>query len=54
MRTGDLMQKRIVRCQTNQGFVIADLIHSYVQYHLQQTSNQAVKPPSVHDINKLT
>lgn len=36
MRTGDLMQKRIVRCQTNQGFVIADLIHSYVQYHLSK------------------
>jgi len=34
MRTGDLMQKRIIRCQTTQGFVIADLIHSYVQYHM--------------------
>ncbi|KAJ3328010.1 Unconventional myosin-XV [Gonapodya sp. JEL0774] len=36
MRTGDMMQKRVIRFQTNQGFVIADLIHSYVQYHLRQ------------------
>lgn len=51
MRTGDLMQKRIVRCQTNQGFVIADLIHSYVQYHMNQ---QVAKSPSQNEVNRIT
>jgi myosin heavy subunit len=34
MRIGNLMKKKIIRIQTNQGLIIVDLIDSYVKYHI--------------------
>jgi len=39
MKTGDLMNKSMLRLQTKQGFEIADLIQSYIQFHVNKTQN---------------
>ncbi|KAJ3044171.1 Unconventional myosin-VIIb [Rhizophlyctis rosea] len=48
VRVGDLLQKKIIRCQTDQGFVIADLIHCYVQYHMECRSKYSEEAAEVN------